>query len=108
MRGTTSEWQGRFRKDLDEFRGARPQVDTLRKDASNPDIDSFLTIRRPSSGADMALDLIEYAEDLRIPNDVSSDPILSQLKRYTRDTIIWANVCIECCLFGIARLIAHS
>lgn len=92
IRGTTPDWQHRFQHDMSIFRDFRKNIEDFRKDPARLALEPFISNRRNTSGVDLVLDLIEYAEGLHIPNHVIEDPVLVQLKRDTSEIMVWANV----------------
>lgn len=57
-----------------------------------PDIDSYIGIRRDTSGCKPALALIEYCYNLNIPDEVMEHPIIWSLQQATNDMVTWSNV----------------
>lgn len=57
-----------------------------------PDIESYISIRRDTSGCKPVFDLIEYALRIDLPDDVVNHPIIKALNQGTNDLVTWSNV----------------
>lgn len=57
-----------------------------------PDLESFIDIRRDTSGCKSTFDLVEYAYDLDIPQEVLEHPVIEALKQGSNDLVAWSNV----------------
>jgi hypothetical protein len=66
-----------------------------RDNGVTPDLKSYMTIRRNTSGVKPCLDLLEYGFGIDLPDFVANDPILKTLKQTADDFIAWANVCVH-------------
>ena len=89
-RTTTTGWQSRFQRYLEEFEIAGMDVEKSREACQN--LDNYLAWSRRSSGFIMGLALIEYAEGLQMQEDVFNSPGLTALRQTTLDIIIWMHV----------------
>jgi len=90
LRTSSVEWQARFRRHLSGFRAAQALVERDNSQAVIPDLESFIALRQESSGAKMLFDLIEYAEDLRISDEIYAEPVLRQLRHNACNIISWS------------------
>lgn len=57
-----------------------------------PDLESYIALRRDTSGCKPSWALIEYAHDLHIPDDVMDSPIIHSLGEAANDLVTWSNV----------------
>ena len=57
-----------------------------------PDLETYIEMRRETSGCKPAFDLIEYSLDLELPDDVIDHPIVMALKQGANDFVTWSNV----------------
>jgi hypothetical protein len=58
------------------------------------DIESYIDLRRDTSGCKPVFDLIEYALDIELPEFVVTDPIIKALNEGSNDLVTWSNVSI--------------
>jgi hypothetical protein len=84
--------QRRFIESLAGFFQGVTQECRDRKSGSLPDLESYILLRRDTSGCKPCFVLIEYANNLDIPDDVLEDPILNDIIGAANDFISWANV----------------
>lgn len=63
-----------------------------RKRGSMPDLESYISVRRDTSGCKPCWALIEYANDLHIPDEVMDHPCILALGEATNDLVTWSNV----------------
>ena len=59
---------------------------------ANMTLDNYMSWSRRASGFIMGLALIEYVEDLKLPDDVFDSPVISKLRQDTLDLVIWMHV----------------
>jgi hypothetical protein len=59
------------------------------------DIESYIELRRDTSGCKPVFDLIEYSLGIDLPECVVTDPIIKALNEGTNDLVTWSNVCLE-------------
>jgi len=85
--------QHRFIEGLDFFFQAVTQQARDRKAKAIPDIESYILLRRDTSGCKPCFALIEYANNLDIPDEVMEHPLIRSLSDATNDHISWSNVC---------------
>ncbi|KIJ61808.1 hypothetical protein HYDPIDRAFT_95823 [Hydnomerulius pinastri MD-312] len=81
----------RFMETLEFFFQA---VNQQAKDRANnhiPDLESYIALRRDTSGCKPCWALIEYANNLDIPDEVMDHPILRSLGEATNDLVTWSN-----------------
>lgn len=74
-----------------------------RKRGRLPDLESYISVRRDTSGCKPCWALIEYANDLHIPQDVMDHPSLLALGEATNDLVTWSNVS-ACKSFHVASV----
>ena len=82
----------RFKETLEQFFES-VNLQAQDRDANQiPDLESFIDIRRDTSGCKSTFDLIEYAYDLDVPQEVLEHPVLEALKQGSNDLVAWSNV----------------
>lgn len=69
-----------------------------RKEGVIPDLESYIAVRRDTSGCKPCWALIEYANNLDIPDEVMDHPIIANLDQAANDLVTWSNV-------SLARLV---
>ncbi len=57
-----------------------------------PDLETYIDMRRDTSGCKPVFDLIEYSLDLELPNVVVEDPVIVALNQGANDLVTWSNV----------------
>jgi hypothetical protein len=57
-----------------------------------PDLESYITLRRDTSGCKMCWALIEYANNLTLPDEVMEHPVIQILDQSVNDLVTWSNV----------------
>ncbi|KAG7092988.1 Alpha-muurolene synthase [Marasmius oreades] len=83
--------QARFKETLELFfRAVNIQADARDSDMV-PDLESYIDIRRDTSGCKPCWALIEYALDIDLPEFVAADPVIVALNQYTNDLVTWSN-----------------
>ncbi|PCH34836.1 terpenoid synthase [Wolfiporia cocos MD-104 SS10] len=90
IRSTSAVWQQRFQRHYQAFRGARALSATDNEQLVIPDLESYVALRRDSSGVKILLDLIEYSAGLRIPDRIYAAPMLQQLRTDVCNIISWS------------------
>ncbi|TFK51361.1 terpenoid synthase [Heliocybe sulcata] len=83
-------WHARFQEHLHGFHEAHAQIARDREYNAVPDLESYIDLRRYSSGLEMAFDLIEYAEGLKLPEFVFDDPVVQELRQNAIDIVSWS------------------
>lgn len=86
---TSPRWQERFAADLSdhlrrlraEMAGAGPR--------QVPEVGAYVAARRHSSGLYVALDMVELAEQVELPADVTASPEYRALREATNDVVAW-------------------
>ena len=63
------------------------------------DIETYISIRRDTSGCKPAFDLIEYALDIELPEYVVTHPIIKALNQGSNDLVTWINVRVQSFLY---------
>ena len=82
----------RFKETLEQFFES-VNLQAQDRDANQiPDLESFIDIRRDTSGCKSTFDLIEYAYDLDVPQEVLEHPVIEALKQGSNDLVAWSNV----------------
>ena len=84
--------QHRFIETFDLFFQAVTQQAYDRKSHTIPDIESYITLRRDTSGCKPCFALIEYVNNLDIPDEVMQHPIICALGDAANNHISWSNV----------------
>jgi hypothetical protein len=84
--------QRRFIETFDLFFQAVTQQAYDRKSHAIPDIESYVLLRRDTSGCKPCFALIEYANNLDIPDEVMKHPAMCGLNDAANDHISWSNV----------------
>ncbi|KAH9928095.1 terpenoid synthase [Fomitopsis serialis] len=83
--------QARFKQNLGLFFEA-VQLQTIDRDSGLiPDVESYIDIRRDTSGCKPSFDLIEYAMGLDLPEYVVDHPIIKALNQAANDLVTWSN-----------------
>jgi hypothetical protein len=63
-----------------------------RIDGVIPDLPSYITLRRDTSGGKISWALVEYANNLTLPDEVMEHPVIQILDQSVNDFVIWSNV----------------
>lgn len=81
----------RFKETLEQFFES-VNLQAQDRDANQiPDLESFIDIRRDTSGCKSTFDLIEYAYDIDVPQEVLEHPVIEALKQGSNDLVAWSN-----------------
>ncbi|KAF8830965.1 hypothetical protein HHX47_DHR1000254 [Lentinula edodes] len=91
IRGASSGCQSRFKDNLGLFFQAVSNQTKSRDAGVIPDLESYIEIRRNTSGCKPCWALIEYALDIDLPDFVVEDPIIIALNQTTNDLVTWSN-----------------
>ncbi|TBU35420.1 terpenoid synthase [Dichomitus squalens] len=83
--------QARFKESLELFFEAVHQQARDRDSKLIPDLDSYISVRRDTSGCKPVFDLIEYAMDIDLPEHVVRHPIIQALNQGANDLVTWSN-----------------
>lgn len=100
--------QARFKESLELFFEA---VNVQAQDRDNgvvPDLESYIDLRRDTSGCKPVFDLIEYALRIDLPDSVIEHPVIKALNQGSNDLVTWSNVCIRRALSAGATLCASG
>ncbi|KAF8137234.1 isoprenoid synthase domain-containing protein [Boletus edulis] len=81
----------RFKETMGLFFQAIQQQALDRANGAIPDLESYISLRRDTSGCKPSWVLIEYAHNLDIPDDVMNHPIICSLGEATNDLVTWSN-----------------
>ena len=84
--------QARFTETFDFFFQAVAQQARDRAAGTVPDLESYIALRRDTSGCKPCWALIEYANNLDIPDEVMDHPVLRSLGQAANDLVTWSNV----------------
>ncbi|TDL18758.1 terpenoid synthase [Rickenella mellea] len=87
----TKGMKQRFISTFDMFFQAVAVQAADRQDNVIPDLESYITLRRDTSGCKPCWALIEYANGLDIPDDVIEHPVLRDLGEAANDLVTWSN-----------------
>ena len=68
-----------------------------------PGLEDYIDMRRDTSGCEICWTLIEYANDLDLPDEVMDHPIIQSLDEATNDLVAWSNVSIYTRSFPFLR-----
>ncbi|KAK1231745.1 Anterior gradient protein 3 [Marasmius sp. AFHP31] len=83
--------QSRFKETLELFFEA-VNIQTIARDSDViPDLETYIDVRRDTSGCKPCWALIEYALDIDLPEEVASSPAIKALNEYTNDLVTWSN-----------------
>ena len=81
------------------FEAVRQQAE-CRADGSIPDLDTYIWMRRETSGCKPVFDLIEYSLDLELPDAVVEHPVIVALNNGANDLVTWSNVSVPVSLLS--------
>jgi hypothetical protein len=96
LRWTASQGsQQRFIETFDFFFQAVSQQAFDRAHGAIPDLESYIALRRDTSGCKPCWALIEYANNLDIPDEVMEHPIIRNLGEAANDLVTWSNVSVS-------------
>ncbi|KAF9010031.1 isoprenoid synthase domain-containing protein [Cyathus striatus] len=83
--------QQRFIETFDFFFQSVTQQAIDRKHSVIPDLESYIALRRDTSGCKPCWALIEYANNLDIPDEVMDHPLIRSLGEAANDLVTWSN-----------------
>ncbi|KAJ3796822.1 terpenoid synthase [Lentinula aff. detonsa] len=83
--------QARFKEYFELFFEAVHTQAKARDAGVIPDLESYIDIRRDTSGCKPCWALIEYALDIDLPDFVVEDPIIMAINRSANDLVTWSN-----------------
>ncbi|KIL61028.1 hypothetical protein M378DRAFT_167361 [Amanita muscaria Koide BX008] len=81
----------RFIETLDFFFQSVTEQAADRALGNIPDLESYIALRRDTSGCKPCWALIEYANNLHIPDEVMDHPIIRSLGEAANDIVTWSN-----------------
>ncbi|KAH7912167.1 isoprenoid synthase domain-containing protein [Hygrophoropsis aurantiaca] len=81
----------RFIETFDFFFQAVHQQANDRANGEIPDLESYIALRRDTSGCKPCWALIEYANNLDIPDEVIDHPLIRSLGEAANDLVTWSN-----------------
>ncbi|KAL0946496.1 hypothetical protein HGRIS_012714 [Hohenbuehelia grisea] len=91
IKGAGPGVQARFKESLELFFEAVNVQARARDDDVIPDLESYIDVRRDTSGCKPVFDLIEYALDIDLPEEVVTHPTIKALNQGTNDLVTWSN-----------------
>jgi hypothetical protein len=77
---------------MDLFFKAVAQQSSHRAKRILPDLESYVPLRRDTSGCKPCFALIEYAAGIDLPIEVVEHPTICALEEATNDLVTWSNV----------------
>ncbi|KAF8636914.1 hypothetical protein AX17_003165 [Amanita inopinata Kibby_2008] len=83
--------QQRFLETLEFFFQSVTQQAADRASGAIPDLESYIALRRDTSGCKPCWVLIEYANNLHIPDEVMDHPVIRSLGEAANDLVTWSN-----------------
>ncbi|KAF8479287.1 isoprenoid synthase domain-containing protein [Russula ochroleuca] len=83
--------QQRFKSHMHMFFEAVHQQALYRASDIVPDFDTYVEMRRETSGCKPVFDLIEYSLDMELPDAVMEHPVIVALNDGTNDLVTWSN-----------------
>ena len=78
---------------MELFFKAVAQQSADRASGSIPDLESYVHMRRDTSGCKPCFALIEYAAGIDLPDQIIDHPTIRALEEATNDLVTWSNVC---------------
>ncbi|OJT10931.1 Alpha-muurolene synthase [Trametes pubescens] len=84
--------QARFKESLELFFEAVHQQAKDRDADVIPDLESYINVRRDTSGCKPMFDLIEYSMDIDLPDFVVEHPVIKALNQGANDLVTWSNM----------------
>ncbi|KIJ56930.1 hypothetical protein M422DRAFT_149352 [Sphaerobolus stellatus SS14] len=91
MQDAPSGFLLRFTENIVGFLTARRIQSRHRDTGFVPDLDTYITIRRDTSGLKPLIDFLEYTLQIDIPDHVINHPVLETMKDCTNDFATWSN-----------------
>ncbi|KAJ4473032.1 isoprenoid synthase domain-containing protein [Lentinula aciculospora] len=83
--------QQRFMETLDFFFQSVTEQAHDRQEGAIPDLESYIALRRDTSGCKTSFVLIEYSNNLDIPDEVMEHPLIRSLGEAANDLVTWSN-----------------
>eukprot|EP00753_Platysulcus_tardus_P013398 PLAT3672.1.p1 GENE.PLAT3672.1~~PLAT3672.1.p1 ORF type:complete len:412 (-),score=-36.47 PLAT3672.1:340-1575(-) len=83
--------QARFKESLSFFFEAVHKQAQDRDAGIIPDLESYIDVRRDTSGCKPVFDLMEYALGIDLPDYVVEHPVIKALNQGTNDLVTWSN-----------------
>ncbi|OJA10867.1 hypothetical protein AZE42_12242 [Rhizopogon vesiculosus] len=81
----------RFIRSTDSFFIAAAKEADDRAKGHIPDLESYIAMRRDTSGCKSCFALIEYAAQIDLPDEVMSHPVIMAMENATNDVVTWSN-----------------
>ncbi|KAF7331252.1 Terpene cyclase [Mycena kentingensis (nom. inval.)] len=89
--GPGSGWQARFKESFAMFFEAVHVQAGWRDAGVVPDLETYIAVRRDTSGCKPCWALIEYGLGIDLPDYVADHPIIVALNQSTNDLVTWSN-----------------
>ncbi|KAI0062224.1 terpenoid synthase [Artomyces pyxidatus] len=83
--------QARFKSSMQMFFQAVQQQARDRANGVIPDLESYIDVRRDTSGCKPVFDLIEYSHGFALPDEVVEHPLIVALNQSANDLVTWSN-----------------
>ncbi|KAF5358214.1 hypothetical protein D9756_001275 [Leucocoprinus leucothites] len=83
--------QARFKETMGLFFEAVNIQAKARDSAEIPDLESYIDVRRDTSGCKPCWALIEYAVGVDLPDYVAEHPVIEALGQFSNDLVTWSN-----------------
>jgi len=83
--------QARFKENMGLFFEAVNRQAQDRDKGITPDIESYIDVRRDTSGCKPVFDLVEYALRIELPDQVVEHPVIKALNQGSNDLVTWSN-----------------
>lgn len=91
VRDARPDVQARFKSSMQMFFEAVQRQAEDRGENVVPDLESYIDVRRDTSGCKPVFDLIEYSLDLELPEKVVEHPVIKALNQGANDLVTWSN-----------------
>ncbi|THH16145.1 hypothetical protein EW146_g4434 [Bondarzewia mesenterica] len=91
IRDARPDVQARFKSSMQMFFEAVQRQTEDRAAGVVPDLESYIDVRRDTSGCKPVFDLIEYSLDMELPEEVVEHPIIKALNQGANDLVTWSN-----------------
>ncbi|TFK67853.1 terpenoid synthase [Pluteus cervinus] len=91
LKTTSPGTQQRFLETMDFFFQSVTQQAVDRAAGFIPDLESYIALRRDTSGCKPCWAFIEFANNLNLPDEVMDHPVIRSLGEATNDLVTWSN-----------------
>jgi len=89
-------WYMQFGKSQRRYLEARRQLSRNGARGVVPDLETYIEQRRDASGFRMALDMVQYAGDVNVPDALAGDALFVRLHDHACDIASWSEDIISC------------